>query len=94
MPVTQTLALQCLPYQAPGVIGSELGLVGLVSVYCDWVRWKAGSATSVSVWQHVKLSSSVPEIHWHVAGTLSNQPQPQLDDKCWLSWCSANAVGT
>ena len=24
----------------PGVIGSALGLVGLVSVYCDWVRWK------------------------------------------------------
>ena len=27
-----------LPCQAPGVIGSVLGLVGLVSVYCDWVR--------------------------------------------------------
>ena len=26
--------------QAPGVIGSVLGLVGLGSVYCDWVRWK------------------------------------------------------
>ena len=25
-------------YQAPGVIGSALGLVGPVSVYCDWVR--------------------------------------------------------
>ena len=32
------LALQCLPCQAPGVIGSALGLVGPVSVYCDWVR--------------------------------------------------------
>ena len=29
-----------LPCQAPGVIGSVLGLVGPVSVYCDWVRWK------------------------------------------------------
>ena len=29
---------------------SALGLVGLVSVYCDWVR---------SVWQHVKLSSKI-----------------------------------
>ena len=29
------LALLC---QAPGVIGSVLGLVGLVSEYCDWVR--------------------------------------------------------
>ena len=35
-----TLALQRLPCQAPSVIGSALGLVGPVSVYCDWVRWK------------------------------------------------------
>ena len=34
----QTLALQCLPCKASGVTGSVLGLVGLVSVYCDWVR--------------------------------------------------------
>ena len=40
----------------PGVIGSVLGLVGPVSVYCDWVRWKVGSATSISVWQDLKLS--------------------------------------
>ena len=38
IPVTQKLALQWLPCQAPGVIGSALGLVGPVSVYCDWVR--------------------------------------------------------
>ena len=25
---------------APDVIGSVLGLIGPVSVYCDWVRWK------------------------------------------------------
>ena len=31
-------ALRWLPCQAPGVIGSMLGLVGLVSVNCDWVR--------------------------------------------------------
>ena len=36
--VTEKLALQWLPCQAPGVIGSALGLVGPVSVYCDWVR--------------------------------------------------------
>ena len=29
-----------LPF-APGVIGSVLGLVGPVSVYCDWVKYKA-----------------------------------------------------
>ena len=38
IPVTSKLALQWLPCQAPGVIGPALGLVGPVSVYCDWVR--------------------------------------------------------
>ena len=75
--VTSILALQWIPCQVPGVIGSVLGLVGPVSVYSDWVRWKVGSATSTSVWRHVKLSRSVPEIHSHVAGTLSNQPTNQ-----------------
>ena len=59
IPVTSKLALQWLPCQAPGVIGSALGLVGPVSVYCDWVRWKVGSAASISVWQHVKLSLQI-----------------------------------
>ena len=69
------MALQWLPCQAPGVIGSVLGLVGLVSVYCDWVRRKVWSATSISVWQPVNcLSRPVPEIRLHVAETLSNQP--------------------
>ena len=36
--VTQKLALQWLPCQAPGAIESALGLVGPVSVYRDWVR--------------------------------------------------------
>ena len=26
------------PWQVPGVIGSALGLVGPVSVHCDWLR--------------------------------------------------------
>ena len=34
-------------------------LDGLVSVYCDWVRWKEWSATSVSVWQHGTLSEKI-----------------------------------
>ena len=45
--------------QAPGVIGSMLGLVGPVSVYCDWARRKVWSATSVSVWQGVELSEQI-----------------------------------
>ena len=56
IPVTSKVALQWLSCQAPGVIGSALGLVGPVSVYCDWVRWKVRSATSISAWQHVQLS--------------------------------------
>ena len=40
IPVTSRLALQWLPCQAPGVIGSAMGLLGPVSVYCDWMRWK------------------------------------------------------
>ena len=32
------MALQWLPCQAPDVIGSVLGLVGLLSVYYEWVR--------------------------------------------------------
>ena len=59
IPVNQKLALQWLPCQASGVIGSALGLVGQASVYCDWVRYKAGSATSISVWQHVNLSEQI-----------------------------------
>ena len=38
IPVTLTLAFQWLSCQAPGIAMSALGLVGLVSVYCDWVR--------------------------------------------------------
>ena len=46
-------------HTGPGVIRSVLGLVGPVPVYCDWVRWKVWSATSTSVWQHVKLSEHI-----------------------------------
>ena len=57
--MTSKLALQWLPCQAPGIIGSALGLAGLVSVYCNWVRCKVCSATSISVWQHIKLSEQI-----------------------------------
>ena len=59
IPVTSELALQWPPCQVSGITGSALGLVGPVSVYCDWVRWKVGSATSISVWQHIKLSEQI-----------------------------------
>ena len=47
--MTNIFTFQWLPCQAPGIIGSALGLVGPVSVYCDWVRQKVESATSISV---------------------------------------------
>ena len=56
MSVTSILALQWLPCPAPGLFGTSLGLVGPVSLYCNWVRWQA---TSVSVWQHVQLSKQI-----------------------------------
>ena len=56
--------LSILHGHSAGVMGSGLGLVGPVSVYCDWVRQKVGSITSTSVWQHIFcLSRSVPEIY-------------------------------
>ena len=47
--------------------------------------------TSISVWQHVKLSVQIrPEIHSHVARTLSNQPtnkqQASRRSLCQLSF--------
>ena len=36
--VAQQLVLQWLPCQGPGITGSALGLVGPMSVDCDWVR--------------------------------------------------------
>ena len=47
------------PSQVPGIIVSVLGLVGPVSVYWDWVRWKVWTATSISMWQRVKLSEQI-----------------------------------
>ena len=38
IPVTSKSELRWLSCQTPGVRGSVLGLVGQVSVYCDWVR--------------------------------------------------------
>ena len=43
--------------------------------YCDWVRWKVWSATSISVWQHVQLPE---QVHLHVAGMLSKQATNKL----------------
>ena len=49
--MTQTLTLQWLPSQAPGVIGSVLGLVGLVSAYCD-LNIDTPVATLAGAWRY------------------------------------------
>ena len=64
IPVTSKLAIKWHLCQALGVIRSALELVGTVSVYCDWVRWQVGSATSVSVWQHVQLPEQNPSLRY------------------------------
>ena len=68
-----------LPCQAPGVIGSVLGLAGPLSVYCDWVRWKSlvcnfylSVAARKIVWADPSLRYTL-----HVAGTLSKQANIQ-----------------
>ena len=71
------LALQWLPCQAPGI--TVLGLVSLVSEYCDWVRWKVWSATSISVWQHIQLSEQIIPWYtliccWDVKQTTNKHP--------------------
>ena len=81
--MTSKLAPQWLPCQAPGVIGSVLGLVGPVSVYCDWARRKAGSATSISVWQRVKLSEQIRPwdtlaCGWDVKQPTNKQTPPSV----------------
>ena len=80
VPVTYKLAFQWLPCQASGVIGSALVLVGPVSVYCDWVRWKVWSATSISVWRHIKLSV---QIHpWDTLACCWDVKQPTNNNQC------------
>ena len=64
IPVTYKLEPQWLPCRAPGVIGSAPGLVGPMSVYCDWVRWKVGSAAFISVWQHAKIVCADPSLRY------------------------------
>ena len=43
------------------VVGTEMGLVGPVSVRYDWMRWRVWTGTSVciSVWQHIKLCEQI-----------------------------------
>ena len=59
IPVTQRLVCWWLLYQAPGVIGLVLGLVGPVSVCHDWVGWQVWTAAFISVQQHIQVSEQI-----------------------------------
>ena len=74
-PLCQVKSYQRPPCQAPGLIGSTLGLVSPVSARCNWMRQQVSSAAFISEWQ-ICLGRSVSEIHWRVAGALSKQPSP------------------
>ena len=67
--------------------GSGLGLAGPESVYCDWVRWKVWSATSVSVWQHIHFSKQIRP--WDTLTCCWDVKQPtnsnHSDFRVWLS---------
>ena len=84
----QDFSDQWLPCQVPGGIGSVLGLVGPVSVYCDCVRWKVWSATSISVYQHVKLSEQIRP--WDTLSCCWDGKQPT--NKQTLSFRSLSCV--
>ena len=71
---------------AHGVRGSALGLVGPVSIYCDYVRWKVGSATSVSVWQHVKLFEQIRP--WDTLACCWEVKQPTNKHSSLAAWIS------
>ena len=69
------MALHPLPCQAPGVIGSVLGLVGPVSVYCDWVRWDSLIRNFYLSVAACRIVSADPSLRYS-AGTLSSQQTP------------------
>ena len=58
---TSDLKIDAPVVTLPGVWRHRVsaGMVGPVSVYCDWVRQNVWSATSISVWQHIKLSEQM-----------------------------------
>ena len=58
---------------------------------CEYTvsRWdRKWSAISISVWQHVQLSRSTPEIHWHVYWDIKQaSKQPSTPPGCTYCLC-------
>ena len=75
------VTFDCLPCQAPVVIGSVLGLVGPVSGYCDWVRENVWSAASISVWQLRKSSEQI--CPWDTLACCWDIKQPTNKQTLW-----------
>ena len=75
------------------LIGSLLGLVGLVLVYCN-VRWQVWSGTAVSVWQHIQcfncLDRSTPDILWACFWDVG---QSRNKSKCLYTYYIAHMCG-
>ena len=61
--VTKKLAPQWLSFQGAGVYVVSAVTGWLVSVYCDWMRYKGWSAISQCGSSWIFLSRSVPGIH-------------------------------
>ena len=64
------------------------GLVGQVSVYCDWVGYLSRATLDFPVWQHAFncLSSTVSILPKCVSGTIK-LPKPPKNMNCWEPLC-------
>ena len=83
IPVTSKISTSVATPQGTWRYRVRLGLVGPVSVYCDWVKWKVSSATCISVWQHVQLSEQISPWDtlaccWDVKQPTNNQTNPRF----------------
>ena len=72
-------------------------VVGPVSVYCDWVRWKVWSAASISVWQQVKLSEQIRPWDtlancWEVTQSTKQPANKQTNAPCVYVSCSTLSI--
>ena len=55
-----------------------------MSVYCDWVRTKFLSATSIPVWYHIQLFEQI--CPWGTLACYWDVKQPTDNNSCHTSW--------
>ena len=69
-----------------GIMGVALGLVGPVSVYCDWVGYMQ-CYPYIPVWQHIKLVEVAPSLKWPPCVHSDVKPYPATSPNPYgLSW--------